>query len=177
MQVLCRNVGVALLAVLAAPASHAKEAEPAKPQAIADLIKCKEIASPQERLACFDLQVDRLGQATSTGEVIVTDRRSLVEAKKGLFGFKTDSFEAFLGREDEKGAVKSIEANVVSARQFGYGSWRIKLDNGALWEQVDQQRLVFDPTNKSKVLIDRGALGTYRMSIDGQRPIKVRRVE
>lgn len=162
--------------IIAAPALAADKAAP-QPQAYKDLVECKAIVDPANRLSCYDAQIGKLVQATTSGDVIVTDRASVRESKKGLFGFRIPTLGIFDGGEDDRDEVKSIEGTVTSAQQFGYGSWRIALEDGSVWEQLDGERPVFDPRKGSKVKINRGALGTFRMNIDEQRAIKVRRVE
>lgn len=150
---------------------------PAQPRAYQDLLACKPIAEPAARLTCYDAQVGKLEQAASSGDVLVTDRATVREAKKGLFGFSLPTLGIFGGGKDDQDEVKSIEGKIAAARTFGYGTWRITLEDGSTWEQSDDQRLVFDPARGNAVKISRGALGTFRMNIDGQRGIKVRRVE
>jgi hypothetical protein len=172
---------LAILTVLllsGAGAAAAKDkALPPPPQAWQDVVKCREVADPAARLACFDAQVGKLEQAAATGEVVMADRASVRESKKGLFGFKLPSLGIFGGGDDDKDEVKSVEGTIAVARPFGYGNWRITLADGSVWEQTDDERPVFDPAKGDKVKIYKGALGTFKMNIDGQRAIKVRRVE
>lgn len=161
---------------VADPAAAADKT-PSQPQAFKDLVQCKALTAPDQRLACYDAQVGKLEQATSSGDVVVADRASVREAKKGLFGFRIPTLGIFGGGGEDKEEVTSIEGTVTTARQFGYGSWRVTLSDDSTWEQVDTEKLVFDPAKGSKVKIYRGALGTFRMNVDGQHAIKVRRVE
>ncbi len=172
---LAATIGLAL--VLAVPAGAKDKTPPPAPQAYKDLVACKAIADPAARLACFDAQVGKLEQATAAGEVVVTDRAAVRETRKGLFGFRLPSLGLFGGDDDDKDEIKEILGTVAAARTFGYGSWRITLEDGSVWEQTDSERLVFDPRKGDKVKIYRAALGTYRMNVDGQRAIRVRRVE
>ncbi len=168
---------VAGILVVGSAALAKDKAPPPQPQAYKDMVQCKAIADPAARLACYDTQVGKLEQAAASGDVVVADRASVREAKKGLFGFKLPTLGIFGGGDDDKDEVKAIEGTVASARTFGYGSWRLTLADGSIWEQVDAERLVFDPVSGNKVKISKGALGVFRMNIDGQRAIKVRRVE
>lgn len=172
---LAMAIGFAL--ALAAPAAARDKTPPPAPQAYKDLVACKAIADPAARLACFDAQVGKLEQATAAGEVVVTDRAAVRETKKGLFGFKLPTLGLFGGGDEDKDEVKEIQGTVASARTFGYGAWRITLEDGSVWEQTDSERLVFDPRKGDKVRIYRAALGSFRMNVDGQRAIRVRRVE
>lgn len=161
---------------LAATAAGAKDPPP-QPQAYLDLLQCKTISDPAARLACYDAQTAKLEQSTAKGDVVLTDRASLKQARKGLFGFRLPTLGLFGGGDDDKDEIQSIEGAVAQARTFGYGSWRITLADGSTWEQTDDQRLIFDPAKGDKVKIYKAALGTFRMNIAGQRAIKVRRVE
>lgn len=162
--------------IIAAPAVAADKV-PQQPQAFKELVECKTIADPTERLSCYDLQVNNLMQGAASGDLVVTDRASVHEAKKGLFGFRIPTLGIFGGGGDDTNEVKSVEGTVTSARQFGYGTWRIALEDGSVWEQIDNAIPVFNPRTGSKVKVYRGALGTFRMNIDEQRAIKVRRIE
>lgn len=178
MRVNHMTVAIGLSLVLALPAAAKDKAPPPAPQAYKDLVACKAIADPAARLACFDAQVGKLEQATAAGEVVVTDRAAVRETRKGLFGFRLPSLGLFGGGDDDdKDEIKEILGTVAAARTFGYGSWRITLEDGSVWEQTDSERLVFDPRKGDKVKIYKAALGTYRMNVDGQRAIRVRRVE
>lgn len=172
------GLALAVAGPATAPAAARDKAPPPAPQAYQDLVSCKAIADPAARLACFDAQVGKLEQATAAGEVVVTDRAAVRETKKGLFGFKLPTLGIFGGGDaDAKDEVRQIEGTVAAARSFGYGSWRITLEDGSVWEQTDSERLVFDPAKGDTVKIYRAALGTFRMNVDGQRAIRVRRVE
>lgn len=163
---------------LCAGAAVAKDkTPPPQPQAYKDLVQCKGIADPAARLACYDTQVGKLEQAAASGDVVLADRASMRETKKGLFGFKLPTLGIFGGGSDDKDEVNTLEGAVAQAKKFGYGSWRITLADGSVWEQTDDEKLIFDPVKGNKVKVYKGALGTYRMNVDGQRAIKVRRVE
>lgn len=159
-------------------AATAKDkAPPPAPQAYKDLVQCKEIADSAARLACYDERVGKLEQAATSGELVVSDRATVKEAQRGLFGFKLPSLKLFGGGDGDKDEIKQIDGVVASARTFGYNSWRITLQDGSIWEQIDDERPVFDPAKGDKVKVYKAALGTYKMNIAGQRAIKVRRVE
>ncbi len=153
------------------------KAAPPAPQAYKDLVQCKEITDSAARLACFDERVGKLEQAAASGELVVSDRATVKEAQRGLFGFKLPSLKLFGGGDDDKDEIKSIDGVIATARTFGYGAWRITLQDGSVWEQIDDERPVFDPVKGDRVKVYKAALGTYKMNISSQRAIKVRRVE
>ncbi len=162
---------------ITSPAPAKDKAPPPAPQAYKDLVQCKEIADSAARLACYDERVGKLEQAAASGELVVSDRATVKEAQRGLFGFRLPSLKLFGGGDGEKDEIQQIEGVVASARTFGYGSWRVTLQDGSVWEQIDDERPVFDPAKGDKVKVYKAALGTYKMNISGQRAIKVRRVE
>ena len=171
---------IAVMALVAGGSAAAKDkAPPPPPQVWQDMVKCKQIADPTARLACFDGQVGKLEQATNSGDLVLADRATMKQARKGLFGFRLPSLGLFGGNKDGSDAdeVSEIDTTVTSARQFGYGNWRLTLADGSVWEQTDDVKLLFDPRSGNKVHIYKGAVGTFRVNIDGQRAIKMRRVE
>ena len=167
------------LVVAGGAAAKDKDAVQPQPQAYQDLVKCKQIAEPTARLACFDGQVTKLEQATNAGDLVIADRATMRQTRKGLFGFRLPGLGLFGGNKGGADAdeVTEIDSTVSSARQFGYGNWRLTLADSSVWEQTEDTKLVFDPKSGSKAHIYKGTLGTYRVNIDGQRAIKMRRVE
>ena len=169
-------VAVAVAVMLAGAAAAKDKAPP--PQAWQDMVKCRQIAEPAARLACFDAQVAKVEQATANGDLVLADRESIRRTKRGLFGFGIPG-GGLLGESDARNPeeISEIDTTIGSARQFGYGLWRITLADGSVWEQTDDAKLLFDPHGGSKVHIYKGTMGTFRVNIDGQRALKMRRVQ
>lgn len=164
-------------AVLAAPALEAKDKQDKQdaPDAFRAVIACRQIADEKARLACYDAQVAALDTAQQTGQVVVADRKQVQEAERGLFGFSIP--KSPLTSSDAK-PIDQIEATVSTARQYEYGRWRMTMDDGSVWEQVDSaETLAFDPRQGDKVVIKRAAFGSYKARIGGQPAIHVRRVQ
>lgn len=167
--------GVMASALLCGGAAGAKDKAP-PPQAWQDMVKCRQIADSAARLACFDAQVAKLEQATRNGDLVLADRESVRKTRRGLFGFSILG-GGLLGDDKNAEEISEIDTTISSARQFGYGAWRITLADGSVWEQTDDAKLLFDPRSGNKVHLYKGLLGLYRANIDGQRAIKVRRVQ
>lgn len=166
-----------VVAVLAAPALEAKDKQDKQdaPDAFRAVIACRQIADEKARLACYDAQVAALDTAQQTGQVVVADRKQVQEAERGLFGFSIP--KSPLTSSDAK-PIDQIEATVSTARQYEYGRWRMTMDDGSVWEQVDSaETLAFDPRQGDKVVIKRAAFGSYKARIGGQPAIHVRRVQ
>lgn len=170
-------VSLTLVAMLAAPMALAKDKKGKQeaPEAFKQVIACRQITDEKARLACYDTQVAALDTAQQAGEVVVADKKQVEEAERGLFGFSIPK-SPLTGSEAKP--IEQIETVVSSARQYEYGKWRLTMEDGSVWEQVDgAETLAFDPRNGDKVTIKRAAFGSYKARIGGQPGIRVRRVQ
>lgn len=140
---------------------------------------CRKVADAAERLACYDAATGALETAERAGDVVVVDRAQVREAQRAAFGFNF-RMPAFLtgGGETAEGKtapeMDTLESTVTEARQVN-GKWYIVLADGALWYQTDNQSVPRPPKKGSKVLIKRAALGSYFLSVDGQRSMRAKR--
>lgn len=176
-----RAFGIVLAVTLVgtATAVWAKDRDkepPPQPEAYRALVACRTLTEPAQRLACFDREVAAVEQATASGEIVMTDKATMRETRRGLFGFRLPSLKIFGGGDDDD-EVKEVNTTIASVSTFGYGSWRLTLADGAVWEQTDTQRLVFDPEAGDKIRIKQAAMGTFMANIDGQHAIRVRRMQ
>lgn len=174
------NWCAAALALTIVPgAAHAaeKDAPPAPPEVVRQLVDCRAIADSGQRLACYDQKVAALDAAAQSRDIVITDKAEVKKARRGLFGFKLPSLKIFGGDESDDEEVSEIESTIASARQLRTGEWRVVLQDGAVWEQSGTDRLVFDPRPGNPIRIKRGVLGSFKASIDGQPVVKMRRVE
>jgi hypothetical protein len=164
----------AAMAMFAAalPAEAAKEA--ANPKVIQSLLDCRRLADNAERLACYDRAAAEVQSATSSGDLVTIDREQRRAARRQAFGFTLPSL-AFLERGEKVGEVNRLTASVAEATQDPYGKWIIRLDDGAVWRQTEPEVLARRPRKGSAVVLSRGALGGYFMTIDGQGAGKAKR--
>ena len=144
------------------------------PAQFSAVIACRAIADEAERLACFDSQVAALAKAADDKDIVIADRESVRETRRGLFGFSLPKINLFGG--DDADEFQEIDTTIASARPIGYGYYSIELADGARWEQTDG-KLVLSPKSGQKIKIKRGALGTFFANVNGQPGIRVRRVE
>ena len=167
------------LAVFASPAAALAKDEPPKRSALLDdLITCRTMTDTTAKLACYDEKVDQIDLAQRNNELIVADEADIQEARKGLFGFSLPKIRLFGGSGDnDSDDIKEIESVITSARQVGYGTWILGLEDGSKWQQVGDRKLVLSPKSGSKVRIKKGAITNYWANIDGQRAIGVKRIE
>lgn len=150
------------------------------------LVDCRVIADPTQRLGCYDAAAGRLEAAQATGELVVVDRAQVQEAQRAAFGFNFRMPSFLTGGGDGNASrapdgelrspevIDSLESAVVSSRKLN-GRWIIRLPDGAVWVQTDDTILVRDPKPGSKVIIKRGAMGGYFLSVDGQRSMRAKR--
>jgi hypothetical protein len=149
------------------------------PEVYRQLMDCRAIADDAQRLACYDRRTQALDVAARSRDVIISDKNALKEVRRGLFGFaapigKLMGFGGD-GTADEE-EVKEIETTVLDATRIRAG-WRLYLADGSTWEQNDTRDFVLSPKVGNPVRISRGALGTYFVSVKGQRAIRMRRVK
>ncbi len=158
----CIALGVVALA--AAPiAGKDKSPLPKElPPVFEAVVNCRTLTADSERLACYDKNVAALATAREKEDIVVADRATLRETKKGLFGFTLPKLKLFGGTEGED--VNEIEATISAVRATPDGLALMILGDGARWKQTDGGNLFARPG--STIRIERGALGSYLASVD-----------
>jgi hypothetical protein len=146
-----------------------------RPPVFEALVNCRAIADPAERLTCYDSKVAAMDEAEKKDELVLADKASMKEARRGLFGFSIPKLKIFGndGKQDEK---FELTATIDSAYQASYGKWTIVLEDGARWVQIDTQAVRKNPARGMEVKIREAAMGSYFANIAGQRAIRMRRV-
>ena len=175
MRHLTASCALACAAIILSVPAAAQDASAVKaPEQFSAVIACRAIAGESERLACYDRQVAALEKAADDKDIVIADRASVRETRRGLFGFSLPKINLFDGEDEEE--FQEINTTVANASQIAYGYWSIELEDGARWEQTDG-KLVLSPKPGQKIKIKRGALGTYFANVNGQPGIRVRRVQ
>ena len=167
-------VFAAALVGLSAPATVLGAASPKSAPAVQNVLDCRKILEGSDRLACYDKAVAAMEQAETSGDLVSVDREQRRAARHQAFGLTLPTL-SFLDRGEKPEEVDRITARVVAASQSGYGKWTIRLEDGAVWRQIDDNSLDRPPHAGSTAEIRRGVLGSFTMKIDGQFPIKVHR--
>lgn len=168
---------LSLLAAAAAPAAAVAQPKgEGRAQIVQELSDCRKITDNAQRLACYDKTAASLEQAEAKGDIVVVDREQARKVRRQAFGFALPSISLF-----EKGETKEDLENVAgvldSARMNGASKWVIKLQDGAVWVQVDNNELHRTPKPGATVKIRQAALGSFIMTIDNGGGIRVKRVE
>ncbi len=170
----------ALLVGLAAPAySQERAGAPTPPATFEALVHCRAVADPAARLQCFDAAAGALEQAAARRDVVIVDRAQVRESRRRLFGLALPNLPIF-GRSDnsrdhDDEEITTLESTVTSAARNDLGQWQVRLQQGGYWIQTDFEQLAVAPRPGQRVVIHRGALGSYMMRVGNQPGIRVRR--
>ena len=125
--------------------------------ALVDMVRCSAIGDSSERLRCFD--------------------RASPRAKEALVP-KAEDFGKAPPRPPE---VKELAATVREFSKTARGRAVFVLDNGQTWRQLEgDDAQVHEPPPGAvlKVVIARGAFGSYNLTIEGRNGfVRVRRIE
>jgi hypothetical protein len=164
-----------LTVALAAPPVLAAEAPPpARAAQLQQLLDCRKLTDPTQRLACFDTAAGVLDQAEAKGDVVVVDREQARKVRRQAFGFTLPSMSLF-SRGEKPEEITSTDGVVASARKLPTGKWEITLEDGARWVQIDLTEIPLDPKPGQKVKIKAASMGSYLMTVNNQRAVKVHR--
>lgn len=176
--------GLSAVLALAAMAGLGHEAAsaqaPPRPTAGANLVNavtaCRSIEDAARRLACYDEAATRLTQAVGRNDLVVLDREDVRQTRRSLFGFHLPRLAIFGGGAREvQETPDEITATVAAASNIGYDKYRIRLEDGAVWQTTESSASITPPHAGSTVVIRRGAMGNYFMRIDGQRGLRAMR--
>ena len=147
-----------------------------QPPAIAAIVACRDIADDAERLRCFDRSVSSLSDAAKAGSLVVVDREDVRRTRRSLFGFTLPKLPFFRGDTSQEETPDEVKAKVKSARGTGYNKWVVELDTGAVWQTTEPETRQFLPKPGADVLLKKGMLGSYTLSVNGNRGIKAMRI-
>ena len=169
--------GLALSAPAAAMAAKQAPKPHPRPQAFEELVRCRAIGDAAARLVCYDRTAASLEAAAERRDILLVDRNQVRQTKRSLFGLDIPDFNIFGGGDgdSEQEEIKAIESVVASALQDSQGRWIVKLQEGGTWAQTDNAPLALRPRTGQKVKINRGALGSYMMSVNGQPAVRAKR--
>ena len=168
---------VTMTALAALPAASAvgqeRRAAEARPQLFEALVRCRTIADSAARLSCYDSAAANLQQAAERRDLVVVDRQQVRENRRRLFGLPVPDIGGLFGGDDD--GVDHIESTVATAQQGGDGRWVVRLQDGSTWVQTDNLTIAGRPRPGHQVRVERAALGSFRMRVNGQPAVRVRR--
>jgi hypothetical protein len=167
-------IGAAMLVESAGVAAKQPKDAPPPPQVTA-LLACRTIADSEQRLACYDKNAATIGDAVAKHELVVFDKESVKQTKRGLFGFSIPNLGIF-GDDDDEVEIKQIDGEIVSTGFNADGGYIFRLADGSRWSQMDSKPVALEPVSGDKVVVKKGALGSYFLSVAKQPGVKVKRI-
>ena len=175
-----RNLSIAAAACAAvacagtAQAAQRQRVDVGTPAQVQRLMACRTVVAPEERLACFDRETTAMQQAIASKDLVFVDREKARAASRSLFGFSIPNFGGLFGGDENE--VKQIESTVTRAGRNAEGGWIFHLADGSVWTQTDDWQLGLPPERGDKVVVSRGLFGSFRLRLNRQPEIKVRRI-
>lgn len=169
----------ALLAVGAPAALTAQRDEPPpRAELFEALVRCRAIAEAAARLQCFDAATTALEQAAARRDVVIVDRQQVREGRRRLFGLALPRIPFFGGGDEseDEDRIDRIEGVVASASQNANSQWVVVLQDGAVWQQADNNPLALRPRAGQPVVITRAMMGSFFMRVNNQPGIRARRI-
>ncbi len=136
------------------------------------MLKCRALTDASKRLACYDA-VDvsapvaqtrpPVSSGTSPASTAVAPARSVPTPSAP----PTAAAEFGLAPKQTAVGVERIESTIKGKLDSWQQGSRIRLANGQLWQVTDDSRGVCDCVDR-KVVVTRGAFGTYFLEIEGK---------
>lgn len=166
------KVLLAGLALVGASAVAARTVKTSTPAQVQRLLACRNITSADQRLACYDRETAAMNQAIASQDLVMIDKERAKAAGRSLFGFSIPNFGGLFGSNSE---VSQIDGTIKSAAHNSDGGWVITLNDGSIWTQTDDWPGL-DARPGKNVIVKRGTLGSFWLSIPGQNGIKVKRI-
>ncbi|MBJ6122891.1 hypothetical protein [Sphingomonas mollis] len=137
-----------------------------------ELATCRGMRDDVTRLACYDRAAGNLVDAQRSGDLVVLDRKAVVERRKRSFGLPASSQMA---AADVKNAEVKELAGVVrgTSPTRTPGRYIVTLADGSRWETLDP---VSPPQSGETINITATRLGGFRAKIGGRRAFLVKRL-
>lgn len=167
---------IAVVAVLSlANPSLAQNTTVARAPLLAQVARCRQIATDTERLSCFDQAAGALDAAERQGEVVVVERGQIQEVRRQLFGFELPTLPPMFSRGADEEKINAVETTLVSASQGMDGKWVFRLADDSEWRQIDSAPVRFQNRPGTEIRVRRASLGSYQLTAGRSRAVRVRR--
>jgi hypothetical protein len=135
--------------------------------AVQAVVDCRKVGEAEARLACYDRSVDAMAKAQTAGDLVTLDREQRDVLHRQAFGFNIPTI-SLLDRGRKDGQSDRLTAKVASASRDDNGRWVIRLEDGAIWVQIDNELVSPDPHPGSVAVVRHAALGSFFMDFDGR---------
>jgi hypothetical protein len=166
------KVLLAGIAIVGASALEARNVQTGTPAQVQRLMACRSITAAEQRLACYDRETAAMNQAIANQDLVMIDKERAKAAGRSLFGFSIPNFGGLFG---SNGEISQIDGTIKSTRHNSDGGWIITLEDGSVWTQTDDWPGL-DARVGKKVVVKRGVLGSFWLTVPGQNGIKVKRI-
>ena len=170
----CLIVAGSIATIIGVAAVAKPLTETGTPAQVQALLACRSITDSNQRLACYDRTAQGFAEAVSKKEVVVIDKARATAARRSLFGFTVPNLGALFGGGGEE--ISQIEGTVQNVVENGDGTLIITLADGSTWTQTDDTPVALPPRRGDKIVIKRGALGSYFVKVGSQPGFKAKRV-
>ncbi len=165
---------VLALAATSALAGPAPAKAPSRAAVLQGLLDCRGKSDNAERLACYDRAASAMDQAEAKGDIVVVDREQARAVRKQAFGFTLPSLTLF-ERGEKPEQIDRVSGVIAASRADANGKWVLRLEDGAVWRQIDGESPHRDPKAGMTVEIKSASMGSYLLSVDGQRAFRAHR--
>lgn len=139
------------------------------------VLDCRVVEGPTPRLDCFDHSVARLAEAEASGQIVIIDREQVQAVRREAFGFNLPKLSLFSRGAGKAEEIDRVTLAVQAAHRGSDGKWVIEVEGGGVWRQIDSEQMA-PPRADARAEIRKATLGSFFMSIDGRRSIRVERV-
>lgn len=139
---------------------------------------CAKIVEVESRAACYDRTIaaapaDAAEGASPAVKAESPSPKPPTTTQPG--GFGSESLPSRSAEEERRPADFTITVN--SARERVPGIYLLNLQDGSQWQMVDPAPPSYDPPRQgSTIVISRGALGSFYLNYQRQRPLRVKRI-
>ncbi|MCA1661564.1 MAG: hypothetical protein LC648_05175 [Novosphingobium sp.] len=174
MRLIFTALALAALATGAAGSAKDKDKGATPPAVYQAVVDCRALADPAQRLACFDRTVGEMAKAGDDKDLVVLDRETMRETRKGLFGFNLPKLKLFGGGDDDDQEVTEIESTISGIRTANDGMPIFTIADGARWKQTEG-RNVF-PKVGDPIRIKKATLGSYMANVKQRAAVRVMRM-
>ena len=137
----------------------------------AGLMRCRGIADPMARLACYDALVPApAASGSSQARKMPQPTQPPAQTPRGQTTFQdappppTEQFG--MERKAPAAQVDRVESRITGRFEGWEPRQQIALDNGQVWQVIDDSRRVMF-LNDPKATVRRGALGAYYLELEG----------
>ncbi|HEY9545865.1 MAG TPA: hypothetical protein VIR56_07650 [Solimonas sp.] len=140
------------------------------PAFAADPHDCIAVNGDAQRLACYDAALGRSGAASADA---ATPPPAAATTAAHDFGAEQLPRSA----KDKSKAPDTIQAHIKGNFEGWEPKTRFALDNGQIWQVVDDHSAYYRPAMNSQVTLEKGMFGAYYLRIDGLNArVKVKRI-